>query len=150
MHAADQATSDLRECGGNFGPRVRVRPARDLADLGIGVALRLESQGADLLRLQGVESFAAANDPLAPGESIVWPGALRCDRVENVAVIVLIRTRNARGAEKSLPLTPHPKCFSLGDGLHPPNEGVALDRRSLGEQDFERALIRVLGVGGAD
>src|SRR4051794_15653302 len=127
-----------------------IGPASDLSDLGVGVALCLESQGADLLWLQRVQCLTAADDPLAPGEAVVWARALRRDGVEEVSVVITIRPRNARGAEKALPLTTHRQGLTLGDRLHPPDQGVTLDPRRLGEQDLEGTLICVLTVVGAD
>src|SRR4051812_12171228 len=62
-----------------------VGPARDLADLGVRVALRLECQSANLLRLQGIERLPAPNDALTPGELVIGARALRCDQVERIS-----------------------------------------------------------------
>ena len=129
---------------------LRIRPARDLAYLGVRVPLRLESQRPDLLRLQGVECLSAADHSLAPGQSVVGTWALRGDRVERVPLVVLVGAREPWGAEETLPLTTHRQGLALGDRLHPADERVALDRRRLRQQNLEGPLIRVLGVVGAD
>ena len=82
--------------------------------------------------------------------AIVRPRALGRDRIERVPLIVPIGSRSARRSEQPLPLPAHRQRFALGDGLHPADEGVALDRRRFREQDLEGALIGVLGVVRAD
>src|SRR3954467_1132081 len=81
-----------------------VGPTRDLADLGVRVALRLECQSANLLRLQGIERLPAPNDALTPGELVIGARTLRCDQVERISLVVVIPTRKPGRAEQPLSL----------------------------------------------
>ena len=142
---------DLEEALPAFGHAavdLRVGPARDLADLGVRVALGLQGQGLDLLRLQRPQRLAAPRHPLAAGGAVVGFGAVGGDRVERVAV--LLAGGRPRRAQQALALSPDTERLALGHRLHPAHEVVALDRRRLGQQDLERALISVLGVVSAD
>src|SRR5437763_10572147 len=129
---------------------LRIAPARELADLGVGVALCLESEGPDLLRLQRIEGLSAAHDTLTPGNPIVGPGTIGCDRLERVPIVEVAGTRWPWGPKEPLALTADAKGLPLRDRLHPPDQRIPLDRRRLGQQDLQGTLIGVLGIVRAD
>ena len=83
---------------------LRIGPARDLADLGVGVALRLQGQRSNLLRLQCPQRLPAAGDALPPGNSVVRARALGGDRIERIPIAVLVGLGRARRAEQPLAL----------------------------------------------
>src|SRR5207342_3039181 len=111
-----------------------IRPACDLPDLGVGVALRLEGECSDLLRLERLQRLRASRDSLPAGGTVVGPWTLRGDRLERVSVDVLVESGCSWRPEESLSLAAHRQRLPLGHGLHPADERVTLDRRRLGEQ----------------
>src|SRR6185369_5150787 len=81
---------------------------------------------------------------------VIGPGALRCDRLERIPILAVLEAGWPGRTEEPLALAADAERLALRDRLHPSDQRVALDRRRLGEQDLEGALIGVLGVIRAD
>ena len=118
---------------------LRVRPVRDLGDLAVGVALRLEHEGADLLGLEPGQRLGRAADalgvegPLVRGLQVARLGAVEIDlgRADDPP---------ARRADR--------QRLVLDHRAQPRRSARGIERVGAGQQDLQRALAGVMSVVG--
>ena len=118
---------------------LRVRPPGQLADLAVGVALRLQHEGADLVRLEAAERLGALAQLLEP-LGLVMGNRRRRRPVAEVPVI----------GDGRMPITlaAQGEGFVLHHCLQPRDQLFLARGGRLREQDLEPALVGVLGVLG--
>ena len=118
---------------------LRVRPARELPDLPVRVALGAQHERADLVRLQlgqGLRPLAQ----LLEARGLLVREARRRGALREPAVI--------RDRRMPLALTAKAERLVLDHRLEPRDQVLLVARRCLRQQDLEPALIGVLGVLG--
>jgi hypothetical protein len=123
--------------------------AGDLADLPVGVALGEEGQGAQLLRLQGLEGLAAAGDRFAALGPL--GRAVGVGRDQRHPVLAPgFRRRRGGAAEDPLAVAPHRQRLVPDDGLGPTDQFARVHRRRFGEEDLQGALEGFVRIVGAE
>ena len=140
-----EALAALGQAAVDFGRAV----AGDLADLGVGVALGEEGQGAQLLGLEGLQCLAAAGDRFVALGLLGRTVALGRDQRHPVFGV---RIRLAAGgpAEDALAFAADGQGLVLDHGLRPADQVARVLRRRFLQQDLEAALQGVVGVVGAE
>ncbi len=131
--------AEARPALGQTAVDLRVGPAGDRLDLGVGAAGRLQRQGAPLLRLQAREALGEGGEALAALQLLRRIGRRGADelRLEGQIAVGLAAARPAEGER-----------LAAGDDSHPCGESRRLDVRALAQQDLDRPPERVLGVLG--
>ncbi len=112
---------DLHEAPPALGDRavdLGVGPAEVLADLLVGVPLRLEHQGAALVRLEGTQRLRGAAHALASGDLLVERALGRLDAGVQVRLLTAHGLRARTADRERLVLDDHLQPRDLGLGLH--------------------------------
>jgi hypothetical protein len=119
---------------------LRVRPAGLLADLGVGEALGLEPQRAQLLGLEPLQRLGRAPQPVEAHGALLGRGQVA--RLLAVEIGLL-------GADELLALGADRHRLVLADGVDPLVGALGIQRGGAADEDLHRPLVGVVCVVGA-
>ena len=136
---AGQALDERAPALGQAAVDLRVRPAGELADLAVGVALGAQAQAAHLLRLEPAQRLGALAQPLEPLGALLGVGGVDARDLDPLG--------RAAGQHAVL-APPDGQRLVLDGGAQPAAEVVVAAGGLVGQQDLRGALVGVLGVLG--
>jgi hypothetical protein len=104
--------------------------------------MSLEKDRQPLVGLELGEGLGRGGDAVAAFGALHGAGAIAQQAIGEIGGIV------APGGQDALASSANRQGLAAGDDLHPGDERGGWTRGRLGQQDLDRALERVLGVGG--
>src|SRR4051794_22362579 len=90
VHGSTSVEASFPGAGLELHHTFRIGPTGCVADLGVGITLGQERQGPQLLRLQCLERFARAADPLAAFGRVGGPILLGWDRLHPIGLVLAV------------------------------------------------------------